>query len=58
VTLANVAGKVITDMVSGDDQAWRGLPFYQPQYMPIPPEPFRWIGYQAFTRLTGKAVRA
>ena len=57
VTLANISGKVITDMYSGDDENWRGLPFYQPQYAPIPPEPFRWMGYQFFTRVTGKSPR-
>lgn len=57
VTLGNIAGQVLTDLYSGDDERWRGLPFYQPRYAPIPPEPFRWIGYQTFTRLTGKSPR-
>jgi glycine/D-amino acid oxidase-like deaminating enzyme len=57
VTLANIAGQVMTDMISGDDQAWRDLPFYQAKHAVIPPEPFRWIGYQLFTRLTGKSPR-
>ena len=53
----NLAGKVLTDLYSGDDEAWRGLTFYQQPYPRIPPEPFRWIGYQTFTRLTGKSPR-
>jgi gamma-glutamylputrescine oxidase len=57
VTLANIAGQVLTDMYSGDDERWRKLPFYQAKYAPIPPEPFRWLGYQFFTRLTGKSPR-
>ncbi|HEX2908247.1 MAG TPA: FAD-dependent oxidoreductase [Phototrophicaceae bacterium] len=57
VTLANLAGQILTDLYSRDDQQWRGLPFYQNSYVPIPPEPFRWIGYQAFTRLTGRSPR-
>jgi gamma-glutamylputrescine oxidase len=57
VTLANVAGQVLTDVYSGDDEQWRKMPFYQPKYAPIPPEPFRWLGYQTFTRLTGKSPR-
>ncbi|MFN8562943.1 MAG: FAD-dependent oxidoreductase [Anaerolineae bacterium] len=57
VTLANLAGKVLTDLYSGDDEQWRGLPFYQQPYLRIPPEPFRWLGYQTFTRLTGKSPR-
>jgi glycine/D-amino acid oxidase-like deaminating enzyme len=58
VTLANLAGQVLTDCYSGDDESWRGLPFYQQSYLPIPPEPFRWVGYQMFTRLTGRSPRS
>ncbi|NNJ11333.1 FAD-dependent oxidoreductase [Chloroflexales bacterium ZM16-3] len=57
VTLANLAGEFIADLYAGDDSRWRGLPFYQGGYGAIPPEPFRWIGYQLFTRLTGQAPR-
>lgn len=57
VTLANLAGEFIADLYAGDDSRWRGLPFYQSRYHRIPPEPFRWVGYQAFTRLTGRSPR-
>ncbi len=57
VTLANLAGEILTDLYSGDDERWRGLPFVQAAYPKLPPEPFRWIGYQTFTRLTGKSPR-
>ena len=57
VTLANMAGQVLTDLYSGSDERWRGLPFHQPDYARIPPEPFRWIGYQLVSRLTGKSPR-
>lgn len=57
VTLANVAGQILTDLYSRDDQRWRQLPFVCAPYPPIPPEPFRWIGYQLFTRLTGRSPR-
>jgi glycine/D-amino acid oxidase-like deaminating enzyme len=57
VTLANLAGEFIADLYGGDDSRWRGLPFYQGRHQRIPPEPFRWIGYQAFTRLTGRSPR-
>lgn len=58
VTLGNLAGQVLTDIYSGDDQRWRDLPFYQAKFAPIPPEPFRWMGYQSFTHLTGHSPRA
>jgi glycine/D-amino acid oxidase-like deaminating enzyme len=58
VTLANLAGKVLTDLMSGTDEGWRGLPFYQRKLRFIPPEPFRFLGYHAFTKLTGRSPRA
>lgn len=57
ITLANLAGEVLCDVYSGADERWRGLPFYQPRMHYIPPEPFRWVGYQVFTRLTGRSPR-
>ncbi len=57
ITLANLAGRVLTDIYSGDDARWRGLPFYQQRLLYIPPDPFRWVGYHAFTTLTGKSPR-
>lgn len=57
VTLANMAGRVLTDMYSGDDQPWRKLPFYQARLTPIPLEPFRWIGYKMMTAVTGRSPR-
>lgn len=57
ITLANLAGEVLTDVYSGDDTRWRGLPFFQRPLPFVPPEPFRWIGYQAYTLFTGRAPR-
>ncbi len=57
VTAANMAGKAITDIYSDDEQEWRDMPFIQADFSPIPLEPFRWIGYQLMTRLTGRSPR-
>lgn len=57
VTLANLAGQILCDLYAGDDKRWRDLPFVQNRYHRIPPEPFRWLGYQMFTRLTGRSPR-
>ena len=57
VTLANLAGEILCDLYADDDTRWRDLPFVNSGYHRIPPEPFRWIGYQLFTRLTGKSPR-
>jgi gamma-glutamylputrescine oxidase len=57
VVLANLAGRVLTDLYSDHHEPWRDLPFYQTPVAGIPPEPLRWLGYQAFTRLTGRSPR-
>jgi glycine/D-amino acid oxidase-like deaminating enzyme len=57
VALALLAGRVLADLYDDHSEPWRELPFYQKRLLPIPPEPFRWIGYQAYTRLTGKSPR-
>ena len=57
VTLANLAGEVITDIYSREDERWRNLPFYQAEFSPIPLEPFRWIGYKLFTSMIGRSPR-
>ncbi|MDP2311469.1 MAG: FAD-dependent oxidoreductase [Pseudomonadota bacterium] len=57
VTLANLAGRVLTDIYSGDDVGWRDLPFYQQRLLWIPPDPMRWMGYHAYTSMTGRSPR-
>lgn len=58
LALGAQAGRVIADLYAGDHEAWRAYPFYQRRMPRIPPEPFRWIGYQAYTRLTGRSPRS
>ncbi|MBA3547358.1 MAG: FAD-binding oxidoreductase [Nannocystis sp.] len=57
LALGALAGKVLRDLYSDDHEPWRGLPFYQKRLLWIPPEPLRWLGYQAYTRLTGQSPR-
>jgi glycine/D-amino acid oxidase-like deaminating enzyme len=57
ITLANLAGRVLCDLYAGDAERWRGLPFMDQRLLPVPPEPLRWVGYQAYTRLTGRSPR-
>jgi gamma-glutamylputrescine oxidase len=57
VVLAHVAGQVISDIYAGEGERWRDLPFYMRRPGGIPPEPLRWVGYQAYTRLTGRSPR-
>jgi glycine/D-amino acid oxidase-like deaminating enzyme len=55
ITLANLAGRVLADLYAGDYDPWRDAAFYMKHPSGIPPEPFRWIGYQLYTRVTGKS---
>jgi hypothetical protein len=57
VVLANVAGRVLCDLYSDHHEPWRAMPFYQAPLWGIPPEPLRWIGYHAFTMVTGRSPR-
>jgi glycine/D-amino acid oxidase-like deaminating enzyme len=57
LALALLAGEVLADLYAGDHDPWRDLPFYQHRLLPLPPEPFTWLGYQAYTRLTGRSPR-
>jgi glycine/D-amino acid oxidase-like deaminating enzyme len=57
LALALLAGRVLADLHAGNHEAWRDLPFYQRRLRPMPPEPLRWLGYQAYTRVTGRSPR-
>jgi glycine/D-amino acid oxidase-like deaminating enzyme len=57
IALALLAGRVLADLFEGNHEAWRDLPFYQKRLYPMPPEPLRWLGYQAYTRITGRSPR-
>jgi hypothetical protein len=52
-----LAGTPIADRYDGIYEARRDLPFYQKRLLPMPPGPLRWLGYQAFTRATGRPPR-
>lgn len=63
VTAANMAGRILTDLYSDHPEPWRDFNFVQTDpHQPaglsaVPLEPFRWLGYQMTTRLTGKSPR-
>jgi gamma-glutamylputrescine oxidase len=57
VTLANLAGRVLADLYGGEHDRWKDLPFYQQKLLYIPPDPLRWLGYHAYTSVTGRSPR-
>lgn len=58
VTMATLAGRILADLYADRDDAWAGLPFVDTPFRRWPPEPLRWLGYQAATRWTGRSPRA
>jgi glycine/D-amino acid oxidase-like deaminating enzyme len=57
LALAALAGCVLADLYAGEHEPWRELPFYQRRLPYIPPEPLRWLGYQLYSRATGRSPR-
>lgn len=57
VTLANLAGEVLTDLYLDNHEPWKDAPFYQNALPYIPPDPFRWVGYHVYAGLTGRSPR-
>lgn len=57
LALGALAGEVLCDLYSGEHARWRDLPFYQKRLPRLPPEPLRWLGYQLYTRFTGRSPR-
>lgn len=57
VVLANLAGRVLADLIDGEVSPWRDAPFYERAIPWLPPEPFRWLGYHLYTSVTGRSPR-
>ena len=45
--LSTLFGRVIADLYAGNSSAWDEMPFLNHRYIPLPPEPLKWIGVQA-----------
>jgi gamma-glutamylputrescine oxidase len=56
-TLGMLAGRVLSDLYAGEHDPWRSFPFHARRLPRIPPEPLRWLGYQLYTRATGRSPR-
>lgn len=57
VTLANLAGEILADLYVGDAEKWADLPIVDAALGWIPPDPLRWVGYHAYTAMTGRSPR-
>jgi glycine/D-amino acid oxidase-like deaminating enzyme len=46
VSLATLSGRVLADLVEGRDDSWENLLYLHDPVAPLPPEPFRYLGFQ------------
>ena len=46
VSLATLSGRVLADLVRGDDGPWEHLLYLHDPHAPLPPEPLRFLGFQ------------
>jgi glycine/D-amino acid oxidase-like deaminating enzyme len=46
VSLATLSGRVLADLIEGNDDRWKDLLYLHDPVMPLPPEPFRFLGFQ------------
>ncbi|MCF8069131.1 MAG: FAD-binding oxidoreductase [Desulfobacterales bacterium] len=47
------SGKVIADMMSGDIEKWKDMPFFKKKLPLLPPEPLKYLGANAFMTALG-----
>jgi glycine/D-amino acid oxidase-like deaminating enzyme len=46
VSLATLSGRVLADLVEGRDRDWENLLYLHDPVAPLPPEPFRFLGFE------------
>jgi glycine/D-amino acid oxidase-like deaminating enzyme len=46
VSLGTLSGRVLADLVLGNDEPWKELLYMKDRGWPLPPEPFRFLGFQ------------
>ena len=46
VSLATLSGRVLADLVEGREAPWENLLYLHDPVAPLPPEPFRYLGFQ------------
>jgi glycine/D-amino acid oxidase-like deaminating enzyme len=47
VNLATLFGRIIADIYAGEGGRWRDMPFLNHRFIPLPPEPLKWVSVQA-----------
>jgi glycine/D-amino acid oxidase-like deaminating enzyme len=44
--LGTLSGRVLADLALGEDRKWQDLVYLEDRMLPLPPEPFRFLGFQ------------
>ena len=47
INLSTLFGRIIADLYAGDGSIWKGFPFVNHNFIPLPPEPLKWVALQA-----------
>jgi gamma-glutamylputrescine oxidase len=47
INLSTLFGRIIADLYAGEGDRWKGMPFLNHRFIPLPPEPLKWITVQA-----------
>jgi glycine/D-amino acid oxidase-like deaminating enzyme len=46
INLSTLFGRIIADLYAGEETRWKGMPFLNHRFIPLPPEPLKWAGVQ------------
>jgi len=47
INLSTLFGRIIADLYAGNGNKWEEMPFLNHHFIPLPPEPLKWVGIQA-----------
>jgi gamma-glutamylputrescine oxidase len=47
INLSTLFGRIIADLYSGDGSKWKEFPFVNHKFIPLPPEPLKWVALHA-----------
>jgi gamma-glutamylputrescine oxidase len=47
INLSTLAGRIIADLYAGEGDQWKDMPFLDHRFIPLPPEPLKWVAVQA-----------
>ena len=58
VNLSTLFGKIIADIYAGEESKWKDFPFLNHHFIPLPPEPLKWVALhstRAYFRMADEA---